>query len=66
MGEVIIRTTAHDIVFCSQNFTSISFQFQTVKHNAYGEDKYAKEFGIKISANLAQVEARILPPPRVS
>ncbi|KAK6794880.1 hypothetical protein RDI58_008333 [Solanum bulbocastanum] len=36
---------------------------ETVKHNAYAEDKYAKEFGIKISDKLAQVEARILPPP---
>lgn len=38
---------------------------QTVRHNAYHEDPYAKEFGIKISENLAQVEARILPPPWV-
>lgn len=36
---------------------------QTVHHNAYGEDPYAKEFGIKISATLASVEARILPAP---
>ncbi|WJX71836.1 argonaute 1 [Trifolium repens] len=36
---------------------------QTVHHNAYHEDPYAKEFGIKISEKLAQVEARILPPP---
>ncbi|XP_062030666.1 protein argonaute 1-like [Rosa rugosa] len=36
---------------------------QTVRHNAYAEDPYAQEFGIKISENLAQVEARILPPP---
>jgi hypothetical protein len=39
---------------------------QTVKHNAYHEDPYAQEFGIHISAQLAQVEARILPAPRVS
>lgn len=38
---------------------------QTVHHNAYHEDPYAKEFGIKISAKLAQVEARILPAPWV-
>ncbi|KAE9586115.1 putative post-transcriptional gene silencing PAZ-Argonaute family [Lupinus albus] len=38
---------------------------QTVRHNAYHEDPYAKEFGIKISDKLAQVEARILPPPRL-
>ncbi|KAL3716352.1 hypothetical protein ACJRO7_008022 [Eucalyptus globulus] len=36
---------------------------QTVHHNAYHEDPYAKEFGIKISERLAQVEARILPAP---
>ncbi|XLR66441.1 hypothetical protein S83_017113 [Arachis hypogaea] len=36
---------------------------QTVHHNAYDQDPYAKEFGIKISEKLAQVEARILPPP---
>ena len=36
---------------------------QTVYHNAYHEDPYAKEFGIKISDRLASVEARILPSP---
>ncbi|KAK8970476.1 Protein argonaute 1B [Platanthera guangdongensis] len=36
---------------------------QTVHHNAYHNDPYAKEFGIKISDKLATVEARILPPP---
>ncbi|MQM08404.1 hypothetical protein Taro_041262 [Colocasia esculenta] len=36
---------------------------QTVHHNAYQEDPYAKEFGIKISERLASVEARILPAP---
>ncbi|RZC70185.1 hypothetical protein C5167_033383 [Papaver somniferum] len=36
---------------------------QTVRHNAYYEDPFAKEFGIKISDRLAQVEARILPAP---
>ncbi|XP_011003695.1 PREDICTED: protein argonaute 1-like [Populus euphratica] len=36
---------------------------QTVYHNAYHNDPYAKEFGIKISDKLASVEARILPPP---
>jgi len=38
---------------------------QTVNHNAYHQDPYAQEFGIRISAHLAQVEARILPAPRV-
>lgn len=36
---------------------------RTVRHNAYKEDEYAEEFGIKISDKLAQVEARILPAP---
>ncbi|KAF7124999.1 hypothetical protein RHSIM_Rhsim12G0136400 [Rhododendron simsii] len=36
---------------------------QTVRHNAYAEDPYAKEFGIKISEKLASVEARVLPAP---
>ena len=35
-------------------------------HNAYYEDPYAQEFGIKIDEQLASVEARVLPPPRVS
>ena len=35
-------------------------------HNAYFEDPYAQEFGIKIDERLASVEARVLPPPRVS
>lgn len=38
---------------------------QTVQHNAYADDPYAKEFGIKISDKLASVEARILSPPWV-
>ncbi|VAI52215.1 unnamed protein product [Triticum turgidum subsp. durum] len=38
---------------------------QMVKHNAYQEDPYAKEFGIKISDCLASVDARILPAPRL-
>ncbi|KAI8016392.1 Protein argonaute 10 [Camellia lanceoleosa] len=35
----------------------------TVQHNAYDQDPYAKEFGIKISEKLASVEARVLPAP---
>jgi len=38
---------------------------QTVEHNAYDQDPYAKEFGINISEKLASVEARILPAPWV-
>lgn len=36
---------------------------QTVQHNAYDQDPYAKEFGLRISEKLASVEARILPAP---
>ncbi|KAK1322438.1 Protein argonaute 1B [Acorus calamus] len=36
---------------------------RTVRHNAYHEDPYAREFGIRISEELASVEARILPAP---
>lgn len=36
---------------------------QTVYHNDYDQDPYAKEFGLKISDRLASVEARILPAP---
>ncbi|KAE9445814.1 hypothetical protein C3L33_22296, partial [Rhododendron williamsianum] len=32
---------------------------QTVQHNAYDQDPYANEFGIKISEKLASVEARL-------
>lgn len=38
---------------------------QTVQQNAYDQDPYANEFGIKISEKLASVEARILPAPWV-
>jgi hypothetical protein len=36
-----------------------------VHHNAYYEDPYAQEFGIRIDERLAAVEARVLPPPRL-
>lgn len=36
---------------------------QTVRQNAYNQDPYAKEFGIKISEKLPCIEARILPAP---
>ncbi|KAI4334887.1 hypothetical protein L6164_013592 [Bauhinia variegata] len=36
---------------------------RTIEHNAYDQDPYAKEFGIKTSEKLASVEARILPAP---
>ncbi|KAL8485113.1 hypothetical protein ACS0TY_027417 [Phlomoides rotata] len=36
---------------------------QTVQHNDYEQDPYAKEFGIRISEKMATVEARVLPAP---
>jgi eukaryotic translation initiation factor 2C len=45
--------------------TTLFLCSQMVNHNAYHEDPYAKEFGIKISERLASVEARVLPAPRV-
>ncbi|XP_072998962.1 protein argonaute PNH1-like [Typha latifolia] len=36
---------------------------QTVHQNEYGQDPYAKEFGINISDKLTSVEARVLPAP---
>lgn len=38
---------------------------KTVDCNRYNEDRYAEEFGIKISRSLARVEARVLPAPRL-
>ncbi|KAJ7549424.1 hypothetical protein O6H91_07G053000 [Diphasiastrum complanatum] len=38
---------------------------QTVRQNAYHQDLFAKEFGIRISDKLASVEARILPAPKL-
>ncbi|XP_066359800.1 protein argonaute 1B-like isoform X3 [Miscanthus floridulus] len=38
---------------------------ETVHHNAYSEDPYAQEFGIRIDERLASVEARVLPPPKL-
>ncbi|KAG6523468.1 hypothetical protein ZIOFF_013326 [Zingiber officinale] len=42
---------------------SEAYPYLTVHHNAYHEDPFAREFGIKISEKLASVEARVLPPP---
>ncbi len=57
----------HLCVVPSFELACVSFVggLQTVNHNAYHQDPYAQEFGIRISAHLAQVEARILPAPRV-
>ncbi|KAL3618099.1 argonaute 1B [Castilleja foliolosa] len=38
---------------------------RTVRLNQYHKDPYAEEFGIKISEDMAQVEARVLPAPRL-
>ena len=36
---------------------------QTVYHNAYHDDPYAKEFGFKIRDRLSSIEAQIFPLP---
>ncbi|XP_057506339.1 protein argonaute PNH1-like [Actinidia eriantha] len=36
---------------------------ETIHHNGYNQDPYAKEFGIRIDNKLASVEARVLPAP---
>lgn len=52
-------------ILWTSTFLNVFSFFQTVQHNEYGSDRYAQEFGIKISDKLASVEARILPAPRV-
>ncbi|GJP30391.1 hypothetical protein CLOM_g1030 [Closterium sp. NIES-68] len=36
---------------------------QTVRHNAYDRDPFANEFGIRVSPQMATVNARVLPTP---
>uniref|UniRef100_A0A0D9VXH8 Uncharacterized protein n=1 Tax=Leersia perrieri TaxID=77586 RepID=A0A0D9VXH8_9ORYZ len=38
---------------------------EIVKWNSYGNDDCAKEFGIKVANQLALVDARVLPTPRL-
>ncbi|KAG6481846.1 hypothetical protein ZIOFF_058468 [Zingiber officinale] len=45
---------------CGGRVASLNY---TVRQNAYGNDPYAKEFGINISDKLTSVEARVLPAP---
>ena len=46
-------------------FNHFCFVLQTVYHNQYSQDPYAKEFGIKISNRMTEVTARVLPAPKV-
>lgn len=59
----------YDIYYKEYALLCIDFCFiaskQTIQHQAYDHDPYAKEFGIKVSEKLASVEARILPAPWV-
>ncbi len=41
------------------------YTFRTVSRNAYKQDLYVQEFGISISNQLANVEVRTLPFPRL-
>ena len=38
---------------------------QMVRLNKFNDDKFVKEFGIRIRNEFTPVEARVLPPPRV-
>ncbi|KAI4998638.1 hypothetical protein ZWY2020_053980 [Hordeum vulgare] len=38
---------------------------EVINRNNYGIDDNAKEFGIKVMSQLALVDARVLPPPRL-
>ncbi|XP_010933336.1 protein argonaute MEL1 [Elaeis guineensis] len=38
---------------------------EVVSQNNYNDDKYAKEFGIRVRNQLAAVDARVLPPPKL-
>jgi len=60
----LIRMFDFRIHLLLRNFICVVWE-QTVHHNAYHQDPYAQEFGINISNELAQVEARVLPAPRV-
>jgi eukaryotic translation initiation factor 2C len=40
--------------------------FQVLQKNNYTADDYAKEFGIKVNQQLALVDARVLPAPKVN
>ncbi|KAF4356943.1 hypothetical protein F8388_015919 [Cannabis sativa] len=46
-----------------QDNANCSVLMKCSNHNAFDQDPYAKEFGIRISEKLASVEARILPTP---
>ena len=67
MSDVFLQiiVCATSVYNSCPSFLFCLFETQMVKHNAYQEDPYAKEFGIKISDCLASVDARILPAPRV-
>ncbi|KAJ3670135.1 hypothetical protein LUZ60_010459 [Juncus effusus] len=36
---------------------------EMVYHNNYNNDKYANEFGVRVTSQLVTVDARVLPPP---
>ncbi|KAK2991581.1 hypothetical protein RJ640_025880 [Escallonia rubra] len=57
------QITALQKVTCQRPSEREKDILQTVRQNAYADDPYAKEFGIKISEKLASVKSRILPAP---
>ncbi|KAM0874643.1 hypothetical protein ACQ4PT_037326 [Festuca glaucescens] len=40
-------------------------RLKIVNRNNYGNDSFSKEFGMKLTNQLALVDARVLPPPRL-
>ena len=51
---------------CIERSSYSLLSFQVVSRNNYGNDYCAKEFGIKVTNQLALVDARVLPAPRVN
>ncbi|XP_015690017.2 protein argonaute 12-like isoform X2 [Oryza brachyantha] len=50
---------------CERPAQKESSIIEIVKTNSYGNDNWAKEFGLKVMDQLALVDARVLPTPRL-
>ncbi|KAJ0083545.1 hypothetical protein Patl1_30531 [Pistacia atlantica] len=51
---------------CQRPFDRQNNIREMVRKNNYNGDQFAKEFGIQVGAELAQVDARVLPPPMLN
>ncbi|KAJ0027745.1 hypothetical protein Pint_35058 [Pistacia integerrima] len=51
---------------CQRPFDRENSIKEIVRKNNYNGDQFAKEFGIQVGAELAQVDARVLPPPMLN